>query len=401
MNRNDIDKILDDQKRYRQLFGEPNNRPNNATDGAIRNLQREMNRPNSAARQAIEAIQRDSDRPNNAAREAMRMLQRELERPNNAALESIRAMQEQMTLPNERLLELSRSTAAAISFDKEFLKGFSNALTPTMTAIQNLTDQIGRSQLNQIAEIGRDIARRHTELLGSYWSNAVFASAFRRPEIESMLQAITGNVARANADFHKTFGADFFRSIQQSGALANLDVLRQTHAASIAHQFREAVEKSEDAEQLVSEITAIVEKDLKEAEGNDFVTRERLMIVIAILSLLGTLYQCFIGTLQYLDSSPKPPPTTRIDALRDLPGALLRKFFPSSVTEDIEYLLQRDAKLMLRPSFRAQQIGTAMSGSRARLIARNHKWIFVEAFNSLEGISQVGWINKKYSKRIV
>ncbi len=398
MNRNDIDKILDDQKRYRQLFGEQNDRPNNVTDEAIRNLQREMNRPDSAARQAIEAIQRDLDRPNNAAREAMRMLQRELERPNNAALESIRAMQKQMMLPNERLLELSRSTAAAMSFDKQFLKGFSNALTPTVTAIQNLTEQIGRSQLNQIAEIGRDVERRQAELLGSSWSNAVFASAFRRPEIESMLQGITGHVARANAEFLKAFGADFFRSIQQSGALANLDVLRQTHAASIAHQFREAVEKSGDADQLVSEITAIVEKDLKEAEGNDFVTRERLMIVIAILSLLGTLYQCFIG---YLDSSPKPPPTIQIDALRDLPGALLRKFFPSSVTEDIEYFLQRDTKLMLRPSFRAQQIGTAMSGSRARLIAHSHKWIFVEAFNSLEGISQVGWINKKYSKRIV
>ena len=90
----------------------------------------------------------------------------------------------------------------------------------------------------------------------------------------------------------------------------------------------------------------------------------------------------------------------QIDVLRNLPRELLRKFLPTSLTEDVEYLLQRDAKLLLGPSFRSQQIGTAIAGSRARLIVRNHKWIFVEAFNSLEGVSQLGWINKKYSKRI-
>jgi hypothetical protein len=403
MKRSDIDRRLDEQKRHRQLFGDQLDRINSPANEAIRNLQREMDRPNSATRQAIEAIEQDFDRPNNAAREAMKMLQRERELPYKNALESIREMQKHMMLPNERLLEISRSTAAAaaMALDKDFLKNFASSFAPAMSAIQSLTEQIGRNQLNQIAEIGRDVARRQAELLGSSWSNAVFASAFRGPEIESMLKGITGHVARANADFLKSFGADFFRSIQQSGALANLDVLRQTHAAGLAQQFREAVEKSEDGEELATEITSIVEKSLKETEGNEFLTRQKLMTIIAILSVLGTLYQCFIGTLQYLDSSPKQPPVIRIDVLQDLPRELLRKFFPTSPTEDIEYLLQRDAKLMLRPSFRSQQIGTAMSGSRARLIVRNHKWIFVEAFNALEGISQVGWINKKYSKRII
>ena len=403
MNRDDIDRLLDEQKRHRQLFGDQFDRINSPANEAIKNFQREMDRPNSVTRQAIEAIQQDFDRPSNAAREAMRLMQREIDFPHNAALQSIKEMQKQMMLPNDRLLEISRSAvaAAAMSLNKDVLKGFANSLAPTMSAIHAVTEQIGRNQLNQIAEIGQDVVRRQAELLGSSWSNAVFASTFRQPEIESMLQGLTGQVARANADFLKTFGTDFFRSIQQSGALANLDVLRQTHASNLAHQFREAVEKSEDAEQLATEITAIVEKDLKGTEGNEFVTRERLMIVIAILSLLATLYQSFIGTLQYLDTAPKQPPVIRIDVLRELPRELLRKFFPSSIDIDIEYLLQRDAKLMLRPSFRSQQIGTAMTGNRARLIVRNHKWIFVEAFNSLEGISQFGWLNKKYSKQIM
>ena|SRR5258708_5045233 len=84
MNKNDIDKMLDDQKKHRQLFGDQFDRRDNAAKEAIKNLQREMNRTNSATRQAIEAIQQDFNRPNNAAREAIRVMQREMERPNNA-----------------------------------------------------------------------------------------------------------------------------------------------------------------------------------------------------------------------------------------------------------------------------------------------------------------------------
>ena len=307
-----------------------------------------------------------------------------------------------MMLPNERLLEISRSAAAvaAMSVNKDLLKGFSNALAPTMLAIQALSEQVARSQIKQLAEIGRDVVRRQAELLGSSWSNAVFASTFRGQEINSLLQGITSQVANINADFLKTFGPGFLRSIQQSGALANLDLLRQTHAGGLAQQFREAVEKSQNGEELVANIGSIVEKDLKEADGDKFITRERLMVAIAILGLLFQFYQTFLQTLQYLDS-PQQPPVIQINILRELPRNLLQKFLPSLISEDVEYLLERDAKLTLRPTFCSQQIGMAFSGSRARLIARNHKWIFVEAFHPIEGISQVGWLNKKYAKRII
>jgi hypothetical protein len=111
---------------------------NSPANEALRNFQREMDRPNSATRQAIEAIKQDFNRPNNAAREAMKMLQGEIALPHNAALQSIREMQKQMMLPNERLLEISRSAvaAAAMSLNKDVLKGFANSIAP---AIQSLT----------------------------------------------------------------------------------------------------------------------------------------------------------------------------------------------------------------------------------------------------------------------
>src|SRR3954470_10142561 len=102
-----------------------------------------------------------------------------------------------------------------------------------------------------------------------------------------MLQGIRAHVTKANSDFLKTFGAEFFRTIQQSGALATLDVLRQTYAAGLTQQFREVVEKSGDDKQLAIEITLIVEKELKEPGASAFVTREKLTIIITILGLLA------------------------------------------------------------------------------------------------------------------
>ncbi len=86
MNKNDKDRLLDEQKRHRQLFGDQFDRVNGPANEALRNFQREMNWPNNAARQAIEAIKQDFDRPNNAAREAMKMLQREMERPTTRSI---------------------------------------------------------------------------------------------------------------------------------------------------------------------------------------------------------------------------------------------------------------------------------------------------------------------------
>lgn len=200
-----------------------------------------------------------------------------------------------MMLPNDRLLEILRSSAAAsaMSLNNDVLNDLTRSFAPTMSTVNSLTQQIGRSQLNQLAEIGRDVARRQAELFKSSWSTAVFASMFRWPEIESMLQGLIGQIGQTGANFLKSVGASFFKSMQQSGTLANPEVLRQTHAAGLAQQFREAVEKSEDGKQMANEIAAIVEENLKETGGSEFVTKERLMMLIAILSLLATFLSMF------------------------------------------------------------------------------------------------------------
>nr|MBP6214520.1 hypothetical protein [Pyrinomonadaceae bacterium] len=237
MHRNDIDRLLDDQKRHRQRFGDHFDRINSSANEALKNFQLEMDRPNSATRQAIEAIRQDFDRPNNAAREAMKMLQREMDRPNNAvnqamkalqqdlvrpnnaALESIRAFQKQMMLPNEQLTELSRSMASMsshLAMNKDLLRGLSDTLAPTFAAVRDVTRGLAFQQMDQVSKIVADVGRRQAELLATSWSPAVFASALRTPEIASMLEGVTSQFAKNNAALLGSFGQNVFESIRTS-----------------------------------------------------------------------------------------------------------------------------------------------------------------------------------------
>jgi ribosomal protein S21 len=425
MNKNDIDRMLDDQKKHRQLFGDQFDRINSPANQALRNFQREMDRPNRAARQAMEAMQQDLNRPNNAALEAMKMLQREmdrpnnavnqamkalqrdLERPNNAALESIRAFQKQMMLPNERLTELSRSIATMSSHlatNKDLLRGLSSTLAPTFAAIRDATNRVAAPQIDQLSKIAADIGRRQAELLAASWSPAVFASTLRTPEIASMLEGVTSQFAKNNAAVLGSFGQNFFESILRNDTFANLEFLRGTHFADLAVRVGEAVESSGNEEELAANITAIVEEGLEKSDKSRFTTFERISIAFLIIMFILGVYQAVLQTLQYMDSNrPQPAPVIRIDFLRNFQRDFLERYVPFLLKDEIEveYFIERDVPLMSAPRWNSLRLGKALSGSRALLFERNHKWIFAEVFHPTEDTSQFGWFSKKYSKRII
>ena len=72
----------------------------------------------------------------------------------------------------------------------------------------------------------------------------------------------------------------------------------------------------------------------------------------------------------------------------------------SGVSNELYYEIQRETVLKASPSFKAETINTLIPKSQAKILFRNHKWVYVECFNYLEGVSQYGWINKKYLRKI-
>jgi|GEM_PF-5353210 len=424
MNRNDIDRLLDEQKRHRQLFGDQLDRINSPANEALRNFEREMERPHSATRQAIEAIKQDFDRPNTAAHEAMKMLKREMERPNNAvnqamktiqqdldrpnnaALESIRTFQKQMMLPNEQLTELSRSMAAMsshLAMNKDLLRGVSNSLAPTLAAVRGMTNQMALPQMDQISKIVAEVARRQAELLATSWSPAVLASTLRTPEIAAMLEGATSQFAKNNAAVLGSLGQNVFESIRSSEAFANLEFLRGTHLADMATRVGKAVESSGDEVELAANLTAIVEEGLEKSDKSRFTTFERISIAFMIITFVLGVYAVALSTLQYMDSQrTQPAPVIKIDFLPKLRRDFIERYVPFLLKDEIEveYFIEREVPLMSAPRWNSLRLGKALPGSRALLFERNHEWIFAEVFHPTEDTSQFGWFNKKYSKRV-
>lgn len=423
MKRNDIDRRLDEQKRHRQLFGDQLDRLNIPANQALRDFQREMNRPNSAARQAMEAIQQEFNRPNNGIREAMTMLQREMDRPNNAvnqamkalqkdmqrpnnaALDSIRSFQKQMMLPNEQLTELSRSMAVLSSrlvTNKDLLRGLSAGLAPTFTAIRDMTNRMVLPQMDEVSKIVADVGRRQAELFATSWSPAVLASTLRTPEIASVLEGVTSQFATNNAAALGSLSQNVFEAIRRDDTFANLEFLRGTHLADFAVRVGRAVEASRNEEELTANLTAVVEASLEKPDKSRFTTFERISIFFFVVTLIVGLYQAGLQTLQYLDSSrPQSAPVLKID-LTKFQRDFLERYVPFLLKDliEVEYLIERDVPLLSAPKWSAMRWGKALSGSRALLFQRRHKWIFAEVFHPTEDTSQFGWFNKKYSKRI-
>lgn len=424
MNKDDIDRLIKNKESHRQLFGDQFDRIDSPASEAIRNFQREMDRPNSATRQAIEAIKQDFDRPNNPGREAMEMLKREmnrpnnevnqairalqqdLERPNNAILESIRAFQKQMMLPNGQLTELSRSMASLsnhLAINKDLLRSLSETLAPTFATVRNMTKQMALPQMDQISKIVADVGRRQAELLATSWSPTVFASTLRTPEIASMLEGVKSQFATNNAALRGSFGQNVFKSIRTSEAFANLEFLRGTHFADFATRVSEAVESSRNEKELAANITTIVEEGLEKSDKSRFTTFERISLAFMVISVVFVIYMAVLGTLQYMDSNrPQPAPAIRIDFLQNFQRDFLERYVPFLMKDEIEieYFIERNVPLLSAPRWNSRRLGIALAGSRALLFERNHKWIFAEVFHPLEDISQFGWFNKKYSKRI-
>jgi hypothetical protein len=63
------------------------------------------------------------------------------------------------------------------------------------------------------------------------------------------------------------------------------------------------------------------------------------------------------------------------------------------------YIVERTARLQLRPSTKSTMLALLFPNQKVRLVETNHKWIYVEYFDYLEGVPKNGWVLKKYLKR--
>lgn len=68
--------------------------------------------------------------------------------------------------------------------------------------------------------------------------------------------------------------------------------------------------------------------------------------------------------------------------------------------EAIYYVIKRPVNLRVRPTTKSEIIRVLFPNQKVELIKTKGRWIYVEYFDYLYGIPRMGWVYKKYTKRI-
>ena len=64
------------------------------------------------------------------------------------------------------------------------------------------------------------------------------------------------------------------------------------------------------------------------------------------------------------------------------------------------YLVEREVVLRVKPTTKAAKIVVLFPNQRVALVKENHKWIYIEYFDYIEGVPRYGWAMKKYLQRM-
>jgi hypothetical protein len=68
--------------------------------------------------------------------------------------------------------------------------------------------------------------------------------------------------------------------------------------------------------------------------------------------------------------------------------------------DSVYYVVERQVSLKLKPNHHSATVAILSPNQKVRLVQMNHKWIYIEYFDYLEGVPKYGWANKKYLKRL-
>lgn len=60
------------------------------------------------------------------------------------------------------------------------------------------------------------------------------------------------------------------------------------------------------------------------------------------------------------------------------------------------YVAHRKVEIKTKPSFKSQTIVTIYPNQKVRMVKKQHKWIYIEYFDYIDGVPKTGWASKKY-----
>jgi hypothetical protein len=171
---------------------------------------------------------------------------------------------------------------------------------------------------------------------------------------------------------------------------------RDAFANNLMEYVRRAAESSEATEEAIEELKRIVEKKVAELPRGRVSMDALLSIAVAVI--------LFLANIVYLEmkenQQPKPNLLTPEQIERLIQSIEKSKTLAPPDDKADYYIVQRQVCIRVKPNNRSAKVAVLYPNQKVRLEKAAHRWIYVEYFDFIEGIPKMGWVNKKYLKRL-
>ena len=242
-------------------------------------------------------------------------------------------------------------------------------------AINSLTGGINinhliENQVNLLRDIGLNTKLLDIEKLG-------YVSGF------AMLPAIQSSA--------------FQRLSDQIGAL------QSSFAAQLAQAINDALASAAEDSDAFSPVETLIEQKVSTSPPNAVLAEGLRRLFFDILVILIGLAQIGLVVYQVLDA--KKSSKEQADFFKRLIEvneqiAVNTESRTSQQDYVTYYEVERSVGIRLEPSTKSSVVRILYPGHKVRLVERNHKWIFVEYFDYINGEIRYGWLYKKYAQQL-
>lgn len=184
--------------------------------------------------------------------------------------------------------------------------------------------------------------------------------------------------------------------------LSIINEFQETFAVKLAESLYQSFEIDDEVEQL-EKVREITEQAISEQPNN----KSKLEVLIFIFTIIGVMVagisaasgvgQFYLAYLQYEASQQDSiEEDKRYSQIMNMFGDIAKKLSESDENNEIYYIVERQVQVKVKPTFKAPTIVIIYPNQKVKLVKKNHKWIYIEYFDYIDGVPKTGWANKKY-----
>jgi hypothetical protein len=298
-------------------------------------------------------------------------------------------------------------------------------------AFRNIFDGVGNTARESIARTIANINASTAPVLGAAAANAIrgVATLAASTNILASMRAITASVpksylestARAVAEASRIDltrlgainGSAALAALNYSGVslgIAHVRALQASYAGQLAETIRQILSADLIDEDAAAPLQVLVAAKVNELEKGKISAEGLVTLLLTIVGVIISLMGYKVSVDSYKLSAEQAASSDKSDAVREHQLEMVNSLLEQAVREfqrlqpdrddNTYYIVDREVTLRVKPNTKAAPIAVIFPNQKVRLEKNNHKWIYVEYFDYIEGVPKYGWAYKKYLKKL-